>query len=62
MFRLYFPCGSLGALAEELARRNVSKFSRANGGGSCNGGAWPRFLKNRLYVGEVVYRGGHYPA
>jgi site-specific DNA recombinase len=63
MFRLYLECGSLGALSEELARRNiVSKVStftsgRTKGGGPYSVGALAHFLKNRFYIGEVVYRG-----
>jgi site-specific DNA recombinase len=63
MFRLYLECGSVGALAEELARRNiVSKVrtfasGRTKGGGPYSVGALAHFLKNRFYIGEVVYRG-----
>jgi site-specific DNA recombinase len=55
MFRLYLECGSVGALAEELARRNiVSKVrtfanGRAKGGGPYSVGALAHFLKNRFY-------------
>jgi site-specific DNA recombinase len=63
MFRLYLECGSVGALAEELARRKimskVQRFAngRTRGGGPYSVGALAHFLKNRFYVGEVVYRG-----
>jgi site-specific DNA recombinase len=63
MFRLYLECGSVGALSEELARRNiVSKVrtfasGRVKGGGPSSVGALAHFLKNRFYIGEVVYRG-----
>jgi hypothetical protein len=63
MFRLYLECGSVGALAEELARRNIlSKVrtfasGRVKGGGPYSVGALAHFLKNRFYIGEVVYRG-----
>src|SRR6202140_4083816 len=63
MFRLYLECGSVGALAEELARRGVmSKVrslatGRTKGGGLYSAGALAHFLKNRFYLGEVVYRG-----
>jgi site-specific DNA recombinase len=63
MFRLYLECGSVGALAEELARRNiVSKVrtftsGRVKGGGPYSVGALAHFLRNRFYIGEVVYRG-----
>ena len=63
MCRLYPECGSVGTLAEELTRRNiVSKVStfasgRTKGGGSYCAGALAHFLSNRLYIGEVLYRG-----
>jgi site-specific DNA recombinase len=63
MFRLYLECGSIGAMAQELARRDiVSKartFSsgRSRGGGRYGVGALAHFLKNRFYISEVVYRG-----
>jgi len=63
VFRLYLECGSVGALAEELARRNIlSKVrtfasGRVKGGGPYSVGALAHFLKNRFYIGEVVYRG-----
>ena len=63
MFRLYLECGSVGALAEELARRNVvSKVrtlpgGRTKGGGPYCVGALAHFLENRFYIGEAVYRG-----
>ena len=63
IFRLYLECGSIGVLAEELARRNVvSKVrtfasGRVKGGGPYSVGALAHFLKNRFYLGEVVYRG-----
>jgi site-specific DNA recombinase len=63
MFRLYLECGSVGALAEELTRRKImSKVKtfasgHAKGGGPYSVGALAHFLKNRFYIGEVVYRG-----
>jgi Recombinase len=63
MFRLYLEYGSVGALAEELARRmitsKVKTFAggRTRGGGPYGVGALAHFLKNRFYIGEVVYRG-----
>jgi hypothetical protein len=63
MFRLYLECGSVGALAEELARRKImSKVQRyasgrTRGGGPYSVGALAHFLNNRFYIGEVVYRG-----
>jgi site-specific DNA recombinase len=63
MFRLYLECGSVGALAEELTCRNiVSKVrtfasGRMRGGGPYSAGALAHFLRNRFYIGEVVYWG-----
>jgi site-specific DNA recombinase len=63
MFRLYLKCCSVGALAEKLARRKiVSKVrtlanGRSQGGSPYSVGALAHFLKNRFYIGEVVYRG-----
>jgi site-specific DNA recombinase len=63
MFRLYLQCGSVGALAEELTRRKiVSKVrivanGRTQGGSPYSVGALAHFLKNRFYIGDVVYRG-----
>ncbi len=62
MFRLYLECGSVGLLAEELTRRKIiSKVKtfangRVKGGGPYSVGALAHFLKNRFYIGEVVYR------
>jgi len=56
MFRLYLECGSVGALAEELARRNIlSKIrtfasGRVKGGGPYSVGSLVYFLKNRFYI------------
>jgi hypothetical protein len=63
MFRLYLECGSVGALAEELARRNIVSKVRifasgsVKGGGPYSVGALAHFLKNHFYIGEVAYRG-----
>jgi site-specific DNA recombinase len=63
MFRLYLEHGSIGALAQELDRRHVvSKVRTYSSGRSVGGarygiGALEHFLKNRFYVGEVVYQG-----
>jgi DNA invertase Pin-like site-specific DNA recombinase len=63
MFRLYLKCSSVGGLAEELGRRKiVSKVrtianGRTQGGTPYSVGALAHFLKNRFYIGEVVYRG-----
>jgi site-specific DNA recombinase len=66
MFRLYLECGSVGALAEALARRKIlSKVratanGRSQGGGPYSVGSLAHFLKNRFYIGEVVFRGEVY--
>jgi site-specific DNA recombinase len=63
MFRLYLECASVGALAEELGRRNIASKARtfasgrSTGGGRYGVGALAHFLKNRFYVGDVAYRG-----
>jgi site-specific DNA recombinase len=63
LFRLYLECGSVGALAEELTCRNIlSKVrtfasGRVKGGGPYSVGALAHFLRNRFYIGEVVYQG-----
>jgi site-specific DNA recombinase len=63
MFRLCLECGSVRALADELTCRNiVSKVrtfasGRVKGGGPYSVGALAHFLRNRFYLGEVVYRG-----
>jgi DNA invertase Pin-like site-specific DNA recombinase len=63
MFRLYLEYGSVGALAEKLARRKIMSKRKIFAGGHTRGGgpytvgALAHFLKNRFYIGEVVYRG-----
>jgi site-specific DNA recombinase len=63
MFRLYLERGSVGALAEELTCRNIVSKVRTfasgcvKGGGPYSVGALAHFLKNRFYIGEVVYQG-----
>jgi hypothetical protein len=66
MFRLYLKCGSVGALAEELTRRKILSKVRTIANGRTRGrrpysvGALAHFLKNRFYIGDVVYRGEIY--
>jgi site-specific DNA recombinase len=63
IFERYLALGSIGALIEELDRRGIR--TKANGlsdgrqrGGIRFGvGALAYLLKNRFYIGEVVYRG-----
>jgi site-specific DNA recombinase len=63
IFSLYLELGSVRALAQDLDRRGIrSKPRRLSdgrtvGGGRFGVGALAYLLKNRLYIGEVVYRG-----
>ena len=64
IFARYLELGSLRALAQDLDRRGIrSKPRRLSngrtiGGGRFGVGALAHLLKNRFYIGEVVY-GGH---
>jgi DNA invertase Pin-like site-specific DNA recombinase len=63
IFTRYLAVGSIGALIEDLDRRGIRTKANARPGGRQRGGM--RFgtgslgylLKNRLTIGEVVYRG-----
>jgi site-specific DNA recombinase len=63
IFHRYLELGTVRALAEDLDRRGIRTKPRALANGRSHGGI--RFgvgplaylLKNRFYVGEVVYRG-----
>jgi site-specific DNA recombinase len=63
IFRRYLDLGSMGALIEDLDRRGirtkaVSRLSgRVRGGIRFGVGPLAHLLKNRFYLGEVVYRG-----
>jgi site-specific DNA recombinase len=63
IFARYLELGSVRALAEDLDRRGIrSKPRRLSngrtiGGGRFGVGALAHLLKNRFYLGEVVYRG-----
>jgi site-specific DNA recombinase len=63
IFTRYLEFGSIRALAEDLDRRGIrSKPRRLSngrtvGGGRFGVGALAYLLKNRFYIGEVVYRG-----
>src|SRR5436190_4431895 len=63
IFARYLALGSVRALAEDLDRRGIcSKPRRLSngrtvGGGRFGVGALAYLLKNRFYIGEVVYRG-----
>jgi DNA invertase Pin-like site-specific DNA recombinase len=63
IFGRYLEFGSVRALAEDLDRRGIRSKprrllnGRSIGGGRFGVGALAYLLKNRFYVGEVVYRG-----
>jgi site-specific DNA recombinase len=63
IFARYLELGSVRALAEDLDRRGIRSKprrlsdSRTIGGGRLGVGALAHLLKNRFYIGEVVYRG-----
>src|SRR6516162_9285600 len=63
IFARYLELGSIRALAEDLDRQGIrSKPRRLSngrtiGGGRFGVGALAHLLKNRFYIGEVVYRG-----
>src|SRR6516164_6756214 len=64
IFARYLELSSIRALAEDLDRQGIrSKPRRLSngrtiGGGRFGVGALAHLLKNRFYIGEVVYRGG----
>jgi DNA invertase Pin-like site-specific DNA recombinase len=66
IFERYLALGSIRALAVELDRHGIrSKPRRLSNGRSVGGGrfgvgALAHLLKNRFYIGEVVYRGEVY--
>ena len=63
IFTRYLELGSIGALIEDLDRRDVrTKTTRLVGGRVRGGirfgtGALAHLLKNRFYIGEIAYRG-----
>jgi site-specific DNA recombinase len=63
IFGRYLELGSVRALAEDLDRRAIRSKprwllnGRSIGGGRFGVGALAYLLKNRFYIGEVVYRG-----
>ena len=63
IFRRYLDLGSMGALIEDLDRRGIRTKAvarldgRVRGGIRFGVGALAYLLKNRFYLGEVVYRG-----
>jgi site-specific DNA recombinase len=63
IFARYLQLGSVRLLAEDLDRRGIRSkprrlsTGRTIGGGRFGVGALAHLLKNRFYIGEVVYRG-----
>jgi site-specific DNA recombinase len=62
IFSRYLELPSVGVLAEDLDRRGIrskraGSTGRTVGGGRFGVGALAHLLKNRFYLGEVVYRG-----
>jgi site-specific DNA recombinase len=63
IFKGYLELGSVGALVRDLdirgirTKRRVGAKARASGGIRFGVGSLAHLLKNRFYVGEVVYRG-----
>jgi hypothetical protein len=63
IFARYLELGSIGALIEDLDRRSIrTKANGLNDGRQRGGirfgvGSLAHLLKNRFYIGEVVYRG-----
>ena len=63
IFRRYLDLGSMGALIEDLDRRGIRTKAVARLNGRVRGGIrfgvgpLAHLLKNRFYIGEVVYRG-----
>ena len=63
IFRHYLDLGSVGALIEDLDRRGIRSKAVARLSGRVRGGIrfgvgpLAHLLKNRFYIGEVVYRG-----
>jgi site-specific DNA recombinase len=63
IFARYLELGSVRALAEDLDRQGIRSKPRRQsngrtiGGGRFGVGALAHLLKNRFYIGEVIYRG-----
>jgi DNA invertase Pin-like site-specific DNA recombinase len=66
IFARYLDLGSIRALAQQLDRQGIRSKprqlsnGRTVGGGRFGVGALAHLLKNRFYIGEVVYRGEVY--
>src|SRR5215210_5905666 len=67
IFRQYLKLKSFAKLREDLRRRKILTKRSPRWGGSVRGGisftkgALAFLLKNRVYVGEIVHKGKHYP-
>jgi hypothetical protein len=63
IFTRYLALGSIGALIKDLDRRGIRTKANGRTGGRMRGGirfglgSLAHLLKNRFYIGEVVYRG-----
>jgi DNA invertase Pin-like site-specific DNA recombinase len=68
IFERYLELGSIRTLADDLHQRGIRSkprqlsTGRSIGGGRLGVGALAHLLKNRFYIGEVVYRGEVYRA
>jgi site-specific DNA recombinase len=63
IFARYLALGSIGALIEDLDRQGIRTKANGRTDGRLRGGirfgvgSLGHLLKNRFYIGEVVYRG-----
>jgi site-specific DNA recombinase len=63
IFRRYLELGSIGALVQDLDRRGIRTKRQVSGNGQTRDGIrfgvgpLAHLLRNRFYIGEVVYRG-----
>jgi hypothetical protein len=66
IFKRYLELGSVGALVQDLDRQGIRTKRREEAKGRMGGGvrfgvgALAYLLKNRIYIGEVAYRGQHH--
>lgn len=64
IFRRYLEVGSIGALVQDLDRKGIKTKRQEISNGRIRGGirfgigSLGHLLRNRFYIGEVVYRGG----
>jgi site-specific DNA recombinase len=67
VFRRYLDLGCLTKLAGDLRKRGIhSKVTRRSHGAPRGGipftkGPLAYLLKNRVYIGEIIHKGRHYP-